>query len=156
MKSLIKKQEGFTLIEIVLVLAIAALIILMVFLALSGANKARRDTQRKQALSAMVAQLENYASNNNGDVPTGAGQANNKFAATYLLGTDNNYKDPLNGFVYGTNSTSATNIVITGGSNPAAPTSTEAAGVSYKANSAVSGTLCIGLEAGAAFCQTAN
>jgi prepilin-type N-terminal cleavage/methylation domain-containing protein len=42
-----QKEKGFTLIEIVLVLAIAGLLLVIVFLAVSGAQKSRRDSQRK-------------------------------------------------------------------------------------------------------------
>lgn len=45
-KNLTKK--GFTIIEVVLVLAIAGLIFLMVFLALPALQRSQRDTQRKQ------------------------------------------------------------------------------------------------------------
>ena len=66
MKSLIKKQEGFTLIEIVLVLAIAAFIILLVFLALQGANKSRRDTARKEEASKVASDITAYEATNSG------------------------------------------------------------------------------------------
>jgi len=64
------RERGFTLIEIVLVLAIAGLILLIVFLAVSGAEKARRDTQRKQDAGRMSSEIENYAGNTNGQIPT--------------------------------------------------------------------------------------
>lgn len=98
MKSLIKKQKGFTLIEIVLVLAIAAFIILMVFLALSGANKARRDTQRKQNAGQVTSDLEAYASNNNGAYPNNSTTLAT-FAGQYVTAA-NNLTDPSTGAVY--------------------------------------------------------
>ena len=73
MKSLIKKREqGFTLIEIVIVLAIAAALILVVFLAVSGAQKSKRDTVTKQNAGELGSQIENYESNNGGNAPTAA------------------------------------------------------------------------------------
>jgi prepilin-type N-terminal cleavage/methylation domain-containing protein len=71
--NLLKKEKGFTLIEIVLVLAIAGLLLVIVFLAVSGAQKNRRDTQRKDDLSRIAAQIEAFASNNNGCYPQSAG-----------------------------------------------------------------------------------
>ena len=62
-----EQQEGFTLIEIVLVLAIAGLILVVVFLAVGGAQRARRDTQRVNDAGRVAADLEQFASNNNGD-----------------------------------------------------------------------------------------
>ncbi|PLS80866.1 hypothetical protein CYG49_03830, partial [Candidatus Saccharibacteria bacterium] len=41
------KQSGFTIIEVVLVLAIAALIFLIVFLAVPALQRGQRDTQRR-------------------------------------------------------------------------------------------------------------
>jgi prepilin-type N-terminal cleavage/methylation domain-containing protein len=72
MKSLSKKEKGFTLIEIVIVLAIAAAIMLMVFLAVQGARKSQRDTQRRTDASRMAALLDQYAANNSGAYPTTA------------------------------------------------------------------------------------
>ncbi len=69
MSNLVKKEKGFTLIEIVLVLAIAGLLLVIVFLAVSGAQKSRRDTQRKNDAGAYVTSLESYASNNSGAYP---------------------------------------------------------------------------------------
>ncbi len=64
-----KREHGFTLIELSLVLAIAGLILLIVFLALGGAQKSRRDTQRKRDLQRLAAQIELYAGNNEGMYP---------------------------------------------------------------------------------------
>ena len=46
-----KLYEGFTIIEVVLVLAIAGLIFLMVFLALPALQRSQRDTQRKNDMA---------------------------------------------------------------------------------------------------------
>jgi prepilin-type N-terminal cleavage/methylation domain-containing protein len=68
-----RHQNGFTLIEIVLVLAIAGLLLVVVFLAVSGAQRNRRDSQRKSDLSRIAAQIEAYASNNSGCYPRTSG-----------------------------------------------------------------------------------
>jgi prepilin-type N-terminal cleavage/methylation domain-containing protein len=65
--NLLKKDKGFTLIEIVLVLAIAGLLLVIVFLAVQGAQRSRRDTQRKNDASRMLAAVESCAGNNNGN-----------------------------------------------------------------------------------------
>src|SRR5687768_3768450 len=62
-----RNRNGFTLIEIVLVLAIAGLLLVVVFLAVSGAQKSRRDFQRKNDLSQMVAAVEAWRGNNMGN-----------------------------------------------------------------------------------------
>ncbi len=61
-----RQQKGFTIIEVVLVLAIAALIFLMVFIALPALQRNQRDTARKNDASAVAAALNNYRSQNRG------------------------------------------------------------------------------------------
>lgn len=79
-----KNEKGFTIIEVVLVLAIAGLIFLIVFLALPQLQRSRRDTQRRGDAGKLIGSLESYASNSNGLYPTGAEQAN--FVTTYVTG----------------------------------------------------------------------
>lgn len=67
---------GFTIIEVVLVLAIAGLIFLMVFLALPALQRSQRDTQRRSALGELTTAVTNYQTNNNGKLPN-----NGKFDA---------------------------------------------------------------------------
>ncbi len=73
-------KSGFTLIEVVLVLAIGGLIFLLAFLAFQQVQTNRRDTQRRADLNRVVAELQNYysdtrsypvASVNDGNVCTG-------------------------------------------------------------------------------------
>ena len=58
--------KGFTIIEVVLVLAIAGLIFLMVFLALPALQRSQRDTQRKNDVAMVVTTLHNWKANNKG------------------------------------------------------------------------------------------
>jgi len=64
-----QKQKGFTIIEVVLVLAIAGLIFLMVFIALPALQRSQRDAQRKNDMSRAITAVTNYASNNRNKVP---------------------------------------------------------------------------------------
>ncbi|MBR3320069.1 type II secretion system protein [Candidatus Saccharibacteria bacterium] len=65
----IKSKKGFTIIEVVLVLAIAGLIFLMVFIALPAMQRNQRDTQRRNDYSALSTAITNYMTNNNGRFP---------------------------------------------------------------------------------------
>lgn len=65
-----KKQKGFTIIEVVLVLAIAGLIFLMVFIALPALQRNQRDTARKNDVSTIASAVTTYTSNNRGLFPT--------------------------------------------------------------------------------------
>lgn len=83
-----KREEGFTLIEVVIVLAIAAMILIAVFIAVSGANKARRDSQRQGDASRFLAAIEQNASQNSGTYPTVAVFNAAGYAATVYSGKD--------------------------------------------------------------------
>ncbi|MEX0749093.1 MAG: type II secretion system protein [Candidatus Saccharimonadales bacterium] len=64
-----KNSRGFTLIEVVIVLAIGALIILVVLNAISSAQRNQRDSTRRQEASQIAAALESYSANNGGEYP---------------------------------------------------------------------------------------
>ena len=63
-------SKGFTIIEVVLVLAIAGLIFLMVFIALPALQSGQRDTARKQDVGNVGTAITNYSSANRGALPT--------------------------------------------------------------------------------------
>lgn len=69
----ISTRPGFTIIEVVLVLAIAGLIFLMVFLALPALQRNQRDTQRNDDIARLQTALMNYQTNNRGKIPDGTG-----------------------------------------------------------------------------------
>ena len=64
-----KIKSCFTIIEVVLVLAIAGLIFLMVFLALPNLQRSQRDTQRRDDLARFQTAITNYQTNNRGKLP---------------------------------------------------------------------------------------
>ena len=76
-------KSGFTIIEVVLVLAIAGLIFLMVFIALPALQRSQRDTQRRDDLAMLATALNSYSTNNRGKVPTDV-KAWANFWTTYL------------------------------------------------------------------------
>ncbi|MBI2798148.1 type II secretion system protein [Candidatus Saccharibacteria bacterium] len=103
-----KAKKGFTLIEIVIVLAIAALILVIVFLAVAGANRAQRDNQRKADAGRVLAAAQQYAGNNSGNNPT----------STDFIGT---YKAPTTGpgntaynAAFGTGAASSSRLMVVG------------------------------------------
>jgi prepilin-type N-terminal cleavage/methylation domain-containing protein len=69
LKSIKKDRGGFTIIEVLIVLAIAALILVIVFLAVPSLQRSARNTQRRTDVSALVTAVSNYISDNNGQVP---------------------------------------------------------------------------------------
>ncbi|MEO6109430.1 MAG: type II secretion system protein [Candidatus Saccharimonadales bacterium] len=67
-----QKAKGFTIIEVVLVLAIAGLIFLMVFIALPSLQRSQRDSARKNEASAVGSAIGSFMSNNRNAQPTAA------------------------------------------------------------------------------------
>ncbi len=63
------EKGGFTIIEVILVLAIAGLIFLMVFIALPALQRSQRDTQRRNAMGEVATSITRYQTNNNGKLP---------------------------------------------------------------------------------------
>jgi len=61
--------KGFTIIEVVLVLAIAGLIFLMVFIALPALQAGQRDTARKSDVSNVASAITSYVGTNRGNFP---------------------------------------------------------------------------------------
>lgn len=90
-----RKQHGFTIIEVVLVLAIAGLIFLMVFIALPALQRGQRDTSRRSSLSTFTAQITQYQSNNKGAVP--ATGSIDTFITKYM---QSNWIDPTSNAQY--------------------------------------------------------
>ena len=104
------KTKGFTIIEVVLVLAIAGLIFLVVFLALPALQRGQRDQQRKQDLGKLMSQVTAYQSNSQGQLPT---DWNGTFKSNYLTVNGTTFADPSNGATYALSSrgsTTGTNV----------------------------------------------
>lgn len=66
-----KQQKGFTIIEVVLVLAIAALIFLMIFIALPALQRNQRDTARKSDAGVVISAVTNFTSNEKRSLTSG-------------------------------------------------------------------------------------
>ncbi len=69
-KNLKNRQEGFTIIEVMIVLVIAAVILLIVFLAIPALQRNSRNTQRKNDAASLLAAASEFLNNNTGANPT--------------------------------------------------------------------------------------
>lgn len=94
-----EQQKGFTIIEVVLVLAIAGLIFLMVFIALPSLQRSQRDTQRRNDLSRFTSQLQSYSTNNKGQIPSSSAKLD-VFKDGYLKTNNGEFNDPKSGDPY--------------------------------------------------------
>lgn len=72
-----KAQNGFTIIEVMIVLAIAGLILLVVFLAVPALQRNARNTQRREDAGNVLSGVSEYVANNNGSIPTAKGGSGN-------------------------------------------------------------------------------
>jgi len=79
-----KNQHGFTIIEVMIILAIAAIILVVVFLAVPHLKRVSRDNQRKQAIQLLAASMEEYKANT-GAYPNDTNLAN--FVSSYTSNT---------------------------------------------------------------------
>ncbi len=87
-------KQGFTIIEVVLVLAIGGLIFLMVFVALPALQRSQRNTQRRDDMARLMTAIIEYQGNNRGKTPFNSGGLVGDGAT---LGIDNfvmRYLDP--------------------------------------------------------------
>ena len=95
-KSNNNSKKGFTIIEVVLVLAIAGLIFLMVFVALPALQRSQRDTQRRNDMGRLITAIQNYQSNNKNKVPNNLTDYDpgSSFYTGYLKTNGDTFADP--------------------------------------------------------------
>jgi prepilin-type N-terminal cleavage/methylation domain-containing protein len=72
-------SKGFTIVEVMIVLAIAGLILLIVFEAIPALTRGSRNNQRKQDATAILQTISQYQLNNSGNFPSSCGAG---FAST--------------------------------------------------------------------------
>ena len=65
------RESGFTIVEVMIVLAIAGLVLAIVFIAVPALQRNSRDAQRRADISALQAGIATYVGNNNGQIPDG-------------------------------------------------------------------------------------
>jgi prepilin-type N-terminal cleavage/methylation domain-containing protein len=91
MLSLKNNKKGFTIIEVLIVLAIAGIIMVIVFLAVPSLQRNSRNTGRKSDIGRIGAAVNDWVSNNNGAIfVAGTGNAN-LTAVNTALGTLGQY-----------------------------------------------------------------
>lgn len=88
LKNLKKSDEGFTIIEVMIVLAIAGLILLIVFLAVPALQRNSRNTQRKNDVQNVLGAISTYNSNNNGANPTAYADISPEVKSAFYTSSD--------------------------------------------------------------------
>ena len=97
-----KRRKGFTVIEIVLVLAIAGLIFAMAFIALPALQRSQRNAQRKTNVSNIIAAMNLWKKHNKGSVSDNASNAYkaNGFCTFWNRYVGEELQDPSTGQPY--------------------------------------------------------
>ena len=99
-------KKGFTIIEVVLVLAIAGLIFLMVFIALPALQRSQRNTRRRQDMARIITAITDYQAST-GKMPWIKAASNNSWATNntddlvqrYIIGDSSyTYDSSKNGY----------------------------------------------------------
>lgn len=87
MKTKLRDQKGFTIIEVLIVLAIAGLILLIVFLAVPALQRNSRNTQIRNSAAAILGGINDFVTNNNGQLPTTCTLTGNVVSISGAAGT---------------------------------------------------------------------
>ncbi len=87
-KKLGYKEGGFTIIEVMIVLAVAGLIMAIVLVAIPQLQRSQRNSARKDTLGRIKTEIDSYSGNNNGTYPVAslASGASNFGTPTTALG----------------------------------------------------------------------
>lgn len=88
------KKEGFTIIEVLIVLAIAGLIMLVVFLAVPALQRNSRNTQRTTDAGNILSSISEYVGNNNGRLPASFAAGSND--SILMVGAGGSNQVPVN------------------------------------------------------------
>ena len=110
-----KNQTGFTIVEVMIVLAIAGLILAIVFIAVPALQRNSRNTGRRADLGNLRAQLETWTSNNGGKIPADADIDHLKSIVQSTGWGHYNGNKPIPGnIILGTTTTTGTCAQVTG------------------------------------------
>jgi prepilin-type N-terminal cleavage/methylation domain-containing protein len=71
-----RKSEGFTIIEVLIVLAIAGLIMVVVFLAVPALQRSQRNQSRKTDVNNLISSVADFTGNNGGTPPAAQADIN--------------------------------------------------------------------------------
>jgi prepilin-type N-terminal cleavage/methylation domain-containing protein len=137
-----KRTEGFTIIEVLIVLAIAGLIMLIVFLAVPALQRNSRNTQRRNDAGRITTALNDWVTNNNGQVFTAGNNNANLTAAINSAGNLGQYT------LTAANNVGANSFSVVAGTQPQAALPAGANNVNLGSMRVVTGATCSTTVAG--------
>lgn len=153
-----KGQRGFTIIEVMIVLAIAGLIMVVVLVAIPQLQKNQRNEARRNVTARISAEVSNYIGNNGGAIPTDDANINTGFTGgfqtRYITNAPAGTFDAPGGgdfdygiYTVGTTTTIATDSILYAEGAICSGEAATASGASAR-----NFALLVGLEGGAIFC----
>lgn len=102
MFSLKKKQSGFTIVELLIVIVVIGILATLVIVTFTGIQKKARDSQRQTDINAANSQISAFYTSY-GFYPNRADLLSSSFRSTYLKGLDpESLKDPKGGDIQAT------------------------------------------------------
>ena len=99
-QNLRKKESGFTIIEVMIVLALAGLIIAAVIVAVPQLQRNQRNAARRDITARIKTEIDSYSANNNGKIPVAVADITS-LQTRYLSGIASNIQDPKTGAAVG-------------------------------------------------------
>ncbi|HET7302280.1 MAG TPA: type II secretion system protein [Candidatus Saccharimonadales bacterium] len=124
MSNIKNRKDGFTIIEVLIVLAIAGLIMLIVFLAVPALQRNSRNTQRKNDVANILGAVNEFTNNNGGTLPAAASDFTGNAKLGYYSTSDVTY------VTSGTAGTTTSTVYIVKGAKCTNATTTPATGSS--------------------------
>jgi prepilin-type N-terminal cleavage/methylation domain-containing protein len=86
-KKLGYKEDGFTIIEVMIVLAVAGLIMAIVLIAIPQLQRNQRNTARRDVVNRLKTEIDAFSGNNNGRVPATTADLNSLYQRYLDCGT---------------------------------------------------------------------
>lgn len=86
-KKLGYKEGGFTIIEVMIVLAVAGLIMAIVLIAIPQLQRNQRNTARRDVINRLKTEIDAFSGNNNGKVPATTAELNSLYQRYLDCGT---------------------------------------------------------------------
>ncbi len=159
MFSLKRKQKGFTIVELLIVIVVIGILATLVIVTFAGIQKKARDSQRQTDIQAVNAQVEAFYTQY-GFYPTLLDLQTASFRTSYLKGLDpealRDPKQAAGGTVGQTASATQYGYAVTGASGCVATTASDPTGATTTNNGCDTYTLTANLESGGTYTKGSN
>lgn len=152
----LKKQKGFTIVELLIVIVVIAILATLVIVTFTGIQRKARDSQRQTDINAVASHVEAFYAQY-GYYPTEADLALASFQTSYMKGLDPQALiDPKGTAIATATSSTAYGYVAAGASGCVNTTVSDPTGASTANNGCDSYTLTATLESGGTYQKKSN